>query len=238
MSLKNLVTGSDDGLTASGVSEAINRHCSFDYPVRTTNARHKKALDRILMRLIVRGESTTDDLLTYFPADDISRPDQGRFAQHSGEQWFDDVAKPKLKALPCVTNDGDKWGFSGVDSGEYDDEHVRELDDLRDDPLLEAEQVLDDLGATRGSVKYDGALAFYSALVDQGSATTDELNSVTHRTTVGELEETLLGFPGVERETTGPAEPEDIEIETYADVLEAEEQLSGEPTVEWTYNAD
>lgn len=235
MSLKTLVTGSDDGLTASGVSEAISRHCSFDYPVRTTNARHKKALERILQRLIVRGESPTDELLVYFPADDLDKPSQGLFGQYSEEQWFDDVAKPNLQELPCVEGSGDKWGFSGVDSSKYDEEHTEPLDDLRNDPLLEAEQVLDDMGATRGSVKYDGALAFYSALVDQGSATTDELNRVTHRTTVEELEETLLEFPGVERETIGPAEPEDIAIETYADVLEAEEQLSGEPTVEWHY---
>ncbi|MDG5821847.1 hypothetical protein [Natronococcus sp. A-GB7] len=236
MSLKNLVTGSDDGLSASGVSEAINRHCSFDYPVRTTNARHKKALERILQRLIVRGESSTDELLVYFAEDDIHKPSQGRYGEHSGEQWFDDVAKPNLEALPCVTNDGDKWGFSGVDSSNYDEEHTEPLDDLRDDSLLEAEQTLDDRGATRGSVRYDGVLAFYSELVEQETATTDVLDRVTHRTTVGEVEDTLLKLPGVERETVGPAEPEDIAIETYADVLEAEEQLSGEPTVEWTYS--
>lgn len=235
MSLTDLVTGSDDGFTKSGVTEAVDRHCSFDATLRGPRARSKKALERILMRLIVRGESTTDGLLTYFPTDDIHKPSQGRYGEHSGEQWFSEVAEPNLEALPCVEGSGDKWAFSGVDSSDYDDEHVRGLDDLRNDPLLEAEQVLDNMGATRGSVRYDGVLAFYNELVEQETATTDVLDRVTHRTTVGEVEDTLLELPGVERETVGPTKPADIEIETYADVLEAEEQLSGEPTVEWHY---
>ena len=43
-------------------------------------------------------------------------------------------------------------------------------DDLRADPLLEAEPILDDRGITRESVRYDCTLEFYDELIKRESS--------------------------------------------------------------------
>ncbi|ADJ14834.1 hypothetical protein C497_05657 [Halalkalicoccus jeotgali B3] len=46
----------------------------------------------------------------------------------------------------------------------------------------------------------------------------------------------FASLPTVNKVVDDPPEPEDIEIETYADVLEAEELLDKDPTVTWEFD--
>lgn len=255
MAITDLIpsTGGDElALTSSGLQEAVSRHVSIaspndrddrqvEHPIPTeTRGRAKRAIVNVLEHLMVRGETDRDTLIeAYFEPNPPPARDQLRYGEHAGDAWWQDVIEPALRDLPCVETadaDGETWRFTGVAASEYDDEHVVPLAELRGDPAVAVKATLDERGVARDSLQREAVLSCWRHLQENETATSEDLDSELPGTSVDEVADNLAALPGVEREIEGPPDPEEIPVETMADVLEGHERLEADPVEVWRYD--
>lgn len=52
------------------------------------------------------------------------------------------------------------------------------------------------------------------------------------------LLDVLAELPGIEREVETPPDPDELTVETYADVLSARQEIDVPPTTVWRFNPD
>lgn len=241
--------GDDLALTSDGVQEAVRRHVSItspntrddrglEHPISTeARGRAKRAIVDVLEHLMVRGEADRDALIAaYFEPNPPPARDQLRYAEHAGDAWWQDVVEPALRALPCVEPvdaAGEAWRFTGVAAGDYDDDHVVPLAELRRDPVVVAEAALDERGVARDSHQREAVLSCWRHLQTTDSATAEELDSELRRKSIDEVADDLAALPGVERDVETPPESEEITVETMADVIEGYERLDADPVETW-----
>lgn len=109
-------------------------------------------------------------------------------------------------------------------------------DDRRSDPETHVEAALDDLGIPRRSERREAILAFWRALRERGSAPADELDGAVRTASLAAVAGTLEDLPGVDREADQSPEPEEIDVETMADVIAGREALEAEPTETWRFD--
>lgn len=219
------------GLSREGVREAVDRHCEFAGHNTTKSLLSVRDLYHVL---IVRDQATADELLDYFRPYSNHVPEQGHYAEIAAEQWWMDVGAPQLAQLPGVVVDDAVVRFEGVNPSDFDDEHVRPLEEIRNDPEVRVDLALDRLGVERGSDEREDILALLDALRESGSATSEDLDRAVHGVSFAEHADTLAKLPGVERTEEHPPAPEEIEIETYADVLDARETVEQDAVVRWS----
>lgn len=232
------------GLTEDGINAILREHRTFDSPSGEGLAHTHRMLEDILEHLQVNGEAQRHDLLDrFFQGLSADNPDQLWYPRNKGGEWFADVAAPQLRALPCVTGDesGDVWRFdpSGVDPAALDDEHVTPLAELRGDAEYAAKAKLDDLGVERRTDERKVLRRFWKRIRGNGSVTADTLERAGQGTGVSieDVAGTLKALPGIERTVEEPPAPEEIAVETMADVLEGYERLEAEPEEVWRYNS-
>lgn len=231
-------SGTDVGLTFDGAQEAVRRHCAFDDMHREPRTKATISIQDMFRALIVAPDGrTTDELMVHFrPVDHAPAADLGRYNDLMSSDWWDDVGRPRLSDLPGVEQDGDRWRFVGLpDPGEFDKEHARPLDDLREDPHNRVAATLDDEGIQRRSDVRTAVTGLWERLLGSEQITEETLRSDRTLRSVdwGEVKPLLLTLPGVSRETERPPDPEAIDVETMADVLEGYAAIEQEPTDVW-----
>ena len=229
------------GLTETGVREAVYEHCDIQGHRRPVNE-SKGYLTSIVRHLIKHGESSKDDLLAYFNMgytyEGNADPSVGRYTTATKGRWWDDVAEPQLSRLPLVEQTGEgTWRFSGVNPEAFDDDHLVPLEEVRSRPRTKAEAVLDEQGVGVYSDRRDALLSAWDFLKSTRRASRETLSNRLDDFDVEEISATLSELPGVSREVNEPPEPEEIEVETMADVLEGRELLEQDATVEWVYSS-
>lgn len=229
--------GGDAGLTPDGVRDAVTQYCEFEGYQRGT-LRSSQSIVDMYRALIVRPDPLPrDELMQHFRSvDQNPNPDVGAYDELQARQWWTEVGKPHLAALPGIEETDDGWRFIGVDPAGFDDDYVRPLADLRDDPRVRAERSLDDLGVDRRSDAREAVLKLWDTLAaaESESISAAALDDAHRLVDLADHCETLADLPGVEREVIEPPSPEEHPIETYADVIEAREAVNREPDVEWT----
>lgn len=249
MALRDLVgrDSSARGLTPDGVSAIIREHRTFDRPSEEPVERTQRMLEGIVEYLQVRDEPHRRELVQlFFEPDTTHAPKQLRYVAGTGDEWFADVAAPQLRVLPCVeaVDDGDSWRFdpSGVDPDSHalDDEHVAPIEEVGADPELQTRAALAEQGIERGSDEREALLELVDRLREMDEeVTTDELDGVVGTgLDVEAVADDLAALPGVERTVDEPPAPEDITVETMADVIEGREALEAETTETWRYDPD
>lgn len=111
------------------------------------------------------------------------------------------------------------------------DEDVRSLEAFRSDPRVRAWTALDDrFGPTSEDI--GPVLDNYDTVAAAGETTSEEINR-DYRLDLESYADILEQLPVIEREVSGPPDPE--EIETYADILEAEERSQAPTTTVWRF---
>lgn len=248
-------TDADLGLTQQGAMATIVRHCDVIKSEQETT-KTRLSLRDMYHHLIRRGECTAEELQAFFrPVAHHPDADAGRYSELMDREWWEDIGRPNLRALPGVSvgeaqesTDPEVWQFAGLlePPEDVDEDHVIQLDDLRDEPELEAAAVLDDLDVSIGD-RRDLLLELFGILVEHGEAETADLVDEIPRDMDGvrrhrgdereyfdgTLREPLSELPGVSVERWAPRDPAEIQIDTYADVLEAREELDSDPTETW-----
>lgn len=247
------VGGDELALTSSGIHEAVNRHVSIESPdideddgVKQSippeaKAKAKAAVRNVLEHLIVRGETDRDALIeAHFDPNPPMHRRQLRFSEWASDEWWQDVIEPALRELPCVEpadSDSKAWRFKGVAASDYDDEHVVPLAELRSDPDVAVEATLDDRGVDRDSLQREAVRSCWRHLQANETATSADLDETLHQKSIDGIADDLAALPGVEREVESLPDPEEIAVETMADVLEGYERLESDPVEVWRYDA-
>lgn len=231
------ILGSNDGagLTRSGVKAAVREHVDLEGHKVTKS---QLSIQDMYHVLIVRGRVDKDDLLEHFRPYSNHVPDQGHYGDLAADQWWDEVGAPALAGLPGVSVDQTAARFEGVDASRFEDEHVRPLEEIRSDPSVRAGIALDRLGVSRGSDERDELMRLFTALLDAGSATSEELDTVSRTVSFTDHESTFRELPMVSRSVETPPELDEISIETYQDVLDAREAVEADPVVRWEIASD
>lgn len=247
-------TDADLGLTPKGAMAVIARHCDVIGSEKET-AKNRLSLRDMFHHLIRRGECPAEELQTHFrPVEHHPDADRGRYTELMDSEWWADIGQPNLRALPGVSveeaetsTDPEVWRFAGLlePPEDADAEDVVPLDDIRDDPALEAAAALDDLGIGVGD-RRDLLLDLFET-IRNGDRTTSDLVAEIPRDLDGvrrrrgderqffgdKIRGPLSELPGVTVEKWEPRAPDEIPIETMADVLEAREELDREPREMW-----
>lgn len=232
-------SGGTHAPTSQGIQDALKEHCSFEGHRPATSA--QRASIRDMYDALARHESVLDQqaLEPYFvPIENNPDPKNGRYSTYDYNRFFDEVARPQLRNLPGVTEKADGWAFVGLSPDEVDlgDSRLRAVDDLREHPRTEAENAIDRV-AGPGSDKHNNLLALWDTIGEAGEITAGELREkqALRRIDIEHLADDLADIPHIERRVEEPPEPEDIEISTYADVLEARGAVDAETKTIWEY---
>lgn len=232
------------GLTEDGINAILREHRTFDSPSGAGVAQSHRMLEDILECLQANGEMQRRDLVDrFFEGMSTDNPDQLWYTKHKGDEWFADVAAPQLRALPCVAGDdeGEAWRFdpSGIDPEALDDEHVTSLEELRNDPMRPVEEALDERGIGRRTDERAALRSLWKTIRNRGSVPADELDTVGNTgLSADDVERQLKSLPGIERTVETPPEPEEIPVETMADVLEGHERLEAGAVGVWRFDDD
>lgn len=237
------------GLTGQGAADAVSRHFEPE-GARSPRTRSLLSVQDMLRALVVAdGGLDRDALLAHWREAEYHDPDAGAYGRVGGREWFDDVGRPALLAVPGVVEvDGgtaaDRLRFDGADPAallgedvDESDDRVRPLGDLRTGRKAAAERVLDARGLARHSDEYERVLSMHERVVSAGEIPTDELETTLIREEFDDLRDHLEALPGVAVVADTP-DPAEIQIETMADVLEAQDRLDAGATEVWRHTAD
>lgn len=249
------------GLTQKGAYEAVSEYCEVEGH-QNGRSKSLLSLRDIYHHLIKRGECEKEELLDHFrPVPHNHNSDVGRYTEMNANQWWSDVGRPQLRQLPGVEVESidkpgatERWRFTGIPPevrDEFDpDDHLIPLTELRG--LKEqAADALDDMGVS--GARRELLLSLYRSLANTtGGYTSAALAGMIPEDTRGvsriqtgtverrqrqffdeHLRDSLLELPGVTVETDEPPAPEEISIDTFADVLAAEEAVEQEERELW-----
>jgi hypothetical protein len=231
------------GLTTAGITQVTREHCELNFEVRAAGAvkDSRENLVRIVEYLQEHGETHRREFLdaVYEPTGPGGNsPKHGTYTRLNYDGWFADVGEPALRRLPVIEgdDDGDVWRFSGIDADEHDDEHVVSLAKLRGDVDQVTENALDALGVARGADEREALRRFarrirQDAPVSTGDLGADEETGLAASDVADDLEQ----LPGIRHTVEEPPDPEELPVETMADVLEGYEALEAGPTEVWQY---
>lgn len=202
-------------------------------------SRQTTSIRRMYGALIRReGELTRDDLEDYYQPHHTHNVTSGYYGEANYAEFYENVVREQLPNLPGVTRSGDSYEFAGIDpdADTVDEEHVRPLSELREDPRTGARNAIEDAHGPDTDASED-LLDLWDHVADAGETATEDMASARRLPDLEEYADELADLPHIERERIGPPVPEEIEIETYADVLEAEERVGAGSVTEWRYTA-
>lgn len=194
-----LLTDEDDvGLTDGGIQAVVDEYCEFEGN-RQATTRSRLSVQDMYRYLLERDVATATELQAHHrPTDGPPAPDAGRYPETHTREWWADVGRPSLRALPGVdevddpaarppvgreARDAEVWAFTGLDARArdgLDPEHTAPLEELRGAPEVQAEHVLDGLGiprrwTQRGHTDRRGALLALYETIRQRDVTTEAL---------------------------------------------------------------
>lgn len=250
------------GLDGLGPQQAAAAYCEIDAEGEAST-KTKIALREAYQRLIRLGAAPAGELRSFFRPVDHPDPDLGRYIEGQADEWWRDVAADQLAKLPGVdvveSDDPDAvfgpragatWRFDGVDDpavfDAVDEEHIAPLAEIRADPEVQAELVMDRHGVARRGVSRRGhdrrevLLDLFETVRRHGEIDADDLLDGVDSDRLGpaasprEFWESaaravLQDFPDVSVEVDAPRDPEEIPVETMADVRAGYRELEGEP---------
>lgn len=229
-------SGGTHALTSQGIQDAMSEHCEFDGHRPAVSG--QRASIRAMIDALQRhdGPLTRQDLEDYYSPVNNGDPRKGRYGTHQYMQFWEDVATEQLAALPGTRETTDGFEFAGFDPADVDlaDSRIRPIDDLRDHPRTKARNAADRL-AEPGSDRHDRLMKLWTHVASEGETTSASIRSDVRRVDIEHLADDLEALPHIEREFVEPPEPADLEIDTYADVLEAEQAVDAEPETRWRY---
>lgn len=239
---------------------AISERCSFDGHQEARS--HQRSNVRAMYDALIRREGPLSerDLRDYFDPAGTGAPEQGLYADVQFGRFWDDVGHRSLRVLPGIEASADGLRFVGVDpdpdpettgSGtgtgtgagdgtsinvaSDDDADVRPLSAFRSDPRVVARNYLDRSHGPHSDETSD-LLTLWDMVAEAGETTTAELERDYRTPDLDRYGAALAECPHIEREVSGPPEPDDVPIETYADVLAARERVEAPPETVWSFD--
>lgn len=224
----------DVGLTTTGVRRAVASHCELQGD-REGVGPQRQSLRSMLGALVRQdGPLSEYDLQAYFKPARQDAVDQGHYIGHKYSRFWNEVGRPQLLAVPGVEETDGGLHFVGADPSAFDvdTEHIRPLDELRADPRTKALTVLDDRFGSH-SAERENIMKLYDAITGAQQVGESELERKHVFTVSSDDLDVLDDLPGIEREVRHPPEPKDIPIETYQDVLDAEQAVDQTAETVW-----
>lgn len=252
MSLADLLGGGATETTAlapTALRDEVRERVSVDAPLPGVRAQQRKRIADVVEYLELRGETRRDDLVAmFFEGDGVQAPDQARYVD--GRRWFRDLAAPALEGLPFVDVVDPEatvstWRFTGADPDalliadrHVDDDAIGTLAEIRAAPEYRVRGVLDELGIARRSDEREAIRTRWDRLRARGEATADELDLADPDDRDDDsVAADLIELPGVTRTVDEP-DPEEIAVDTLADVIEGRERLEAGAIERWRYDPE
>lgn len=205
--------------------------------------------------LIRRDETLTQmDLRPFFISAETESADQRLFA--SFRKWWSEIGRTQLAELPGVRSVDGGLRFVGIDPANAedmdlvldlgDDELVRPLEDIRNDPSVRARIAAEDLHGPEPD-DVERLMDLFSHVCTAGRISSEELarrsgtvrspNAASTLPDLSEFERDLERLPGIRRarEDTRPEDVQLSELETPADLDTARERIEANSTVVWRH---
>lgn len=229
------------GLTEQGCRTAVSEYCEVEGDREGVGAQ-RQSLRAMLAALVRKGGPVEpNELEDYYQPAKQDVPDRGHYGGHRFPQFYEDVARPQLLAVPGVEERGGGLQFVGVETKEIgvDASDTRPLDTIRSDPRTHAQNEIAELVGFH-SERYEALLGLWEYIAQSGRITDEQLRQVQRYELTEQRASVLASLPAIERREESPPSPEEIEIDTYQDVLDAREATQHGPgrRVVWGYVDD
>lgn len=228
--------------TTRTAREAVIR-ASVDLPDDGgARAAQVRSLSSMLRRLIAEaGPHDWPTLREHFVPAGTQETSRGWFVD--ADNWFREVGEDHLVSLPGVTEHADGLAYHGLDEGEIADldltdgarDAIRPLADLREDVSTRTWLAAIEHHSPHADAVEDvlQAVDVIRSVGPSGISTVEIREQ--HRLDVSqpEIRRPLESIEGIDREVVEPLEPEEIEVDTLADVVSGFEEIEREPEPRW-----
>lgn len=191
--------------------------------------------------LIRRRDELSKRLIRpYFIGASTTATKQGFYSSFS--RWWAERGEQDVLDLPGVEKRDGCFAFTGVVDPSDDlpadvdtEDATRPLEAFRADPRVKAHvELVDRYGPHAEAV--EDVLALWDVVATAGSTTSEEITRDPTLDLSG-YADALADLPGIER-TVDVTDPEEITVETYADVLNARQEIDAPPTVRWRFDPE